>query len=1349
MGKRQRIKNFFKFSGGGDTSASSHPTKTPSTGTFQPEALQLYNSKICLIYQYLGNAEVSSNFEEGHGSFPHLPVNEDTTSLPSTKPHVTTNITQAVSITTPTFTTKPDALFSISHAASLVELVPGAKERQTISKSTELSRSMAMNATASHTRDIANNKFGKNTIIHQGDIHNYSPDQIDRCLADLRPTDPRHDKMRIQQIKGGLFSKSYFWIFQNENFKEWRDNEQIPLLWIKGDPGKGKTMLLCGVIDELISTTRLAKPMDRSATTILSYFFCQGTDSRINSATAVLRGLIYLIIAQQPSLISHVQEKYNHAGKTLFSDTNAWVALSEIFATIIQDPKTEKLILIIDALDECETDLPNLLNLIVQHLSLSHVKWIISSRNIASIQQKLESYIRQGILSLELKENEEFVAQAVNIYIKYSISRLHSIQDNQGLRDKLQELMQAKANGTFLWVSLIMKELEEAESWQVMQVVKEMPRDLTAVYKRMISQVRNLKQPNAELCQNILSTVFTAYRPLSLAELGILSSLPSEISTSFQSIKKLIAMCGSFLTIRGGSIYFIHQSAKDFLSSEKFQHDIFERHLDIYKRSIKAMSNLKQNIYGLTDFGFKPKNTQPPNPDPLAPLQYSCLFWIDHLCDASNPENELVDDEGVWLFLKDHVLHWLESLSLLGRLPDSVRLIRRILQELQFNMNLRLTTFLNDIERFILSNGSIIDRAPLQAYGSALVFSPGLSEVKKQQWKERLVFIKDIHGLKERDAYLQTLEGHGDAVQAIAFSPDSKTLASGSLDHTVRLWDAITGSLKQTLKGHTEGVKAIAFSPDGKTLASGSLDHTVRLWDAKTGSLKQTLECHYDEVKAIVFSPDGKTLASGSLRGTVRLWDAITGSLQQILPVYNNWVQAIAFSPDSKTLASALIKTLKLWDAKTGSLQQTLKGHKNDIKAITFSPDNKTLASGSGDKAVWLWDVTTGSHQQTLEGHIDTVKAIAFSPDGKTLASTTRETVWLWDVATGSHQQTLEGHSDWVKAITFSPDGKSLASASDKMLRLWDTTITSTQETLKEHSNEIQAIALSPDGKTLASTSYHTLDLWDTTTGLLEETIDKPGQVVEVIRFSPDGNMIATASFMTLGVWDVETGSLQLELWAQGRWVRGITFSPDSKTLASASNEAVELWDTATESLQQKIKGFSHGAEGVAFSADGKTLALVIDWKTIWLRDITTGSIQQRIEGHSERIRALAFSPDGKMLASASDDKTIRLWDTATGLLQQTLQNYGHGDQVMTFSADGKILNTGHGSMRIHDDSNIQTSTCGAKNALLITDEWITYNGKELLWLPAEYRDSFIAVYGHMVAIGLRLGGVIFLHLKL
>jgi uncharacterized protein with WD repeat/tRNA A-37 threonylcarbamoyl transferase component Bud32 len=286
----------------------------------------------------------------------------------------------------------------------------------------------------------------------------------------------------------------------------------------------------------------------------------------------------------------------------------------------------------------------------------------------------------------------------------------------------------------------------------------------------------------------------------------------------------------------------------------------------------------------------------------------------------------------------------------------------------------------------------------------------------------------------------QTLGGHNDSVIPVLFSPDGKLLASGSMDKTIKLWDAQTGALKQTLTGHGNGVHALAFSPDGKVLASGSDDKTIKLWDVQSGALRQTLTGHNSAIHAVAFSPDGKQLASGSTDKTIKIWNVQTGELEQVLSGHSDIVKSVEFSPDGKQIASGSDdKTVKIWDAESGALIQTLTGHTSGIHAIAFSPDGKVLASGSIDKTIKLWDAQTGALRQTLTGHTNGIHAIAFSPNGKQLASGSNDkTIRLWDVQTGAPTQTLTGHNDSVMAVAFSPDGKLLASSSmDKTVKLW------------------------------------------------------------------------------------------------------------------------------------------------------------------------------------------------------------------------------------------------------------------------------------------------------------------------
>ncbi len=300
-------------------------------------------------------------------------------------------------------------------------------------------------------------------------------------------------------------------------------------------------------------------------------------------------------------------------------------------------------------------------------------------------------------------------------------------------------------------------------------------------------------------------------------------------------------------------------------------------------------------------------------------------------------------------------------------------------------------------------------------------------------------------------------------------------------------------SLINTLTGHSGKAASIAVSFDGRTLASGSDDNTIMLWNLGTGELLHTLTGDSGRVLTLALSPDGKTLASShktSDRSCIKIWHLGTDGQPQESPVstltgHNKWIYSLAISPDGKTLVSGGYK-IKIWDLDTGEPLHTLAGHKKWVYSLAISPDGQTLVSSGGDKTIKIWQLGTGrrlqdSPLQTLSGHEDWVRTVAISPDGEILASGSDDnTIKLWHLNSGKLIRTLAGHTDWVLSLAISPDGQTLISGSrDNTIKLWHLETGKLLRTLTEHRKWVYSLAVSPDGHTFASGSEDkTIKIW-------------------------------------------------------------------------------------------------------------------------------------------------------------------------------------------------------------------------------------------------------------------------------
>ncbi|RYP32170.1 hypothetical protein DL768_011146 [Monosporascus sp. mg162] len=1245
--------------------------------------------------------------------------------------------------------------------------------------------------TSSGRQDV-NSGGGTQYVAENMQFHKYQGDhggEHFECLKDLLWTDPRVDKNVIEDTKGIPLRESYKHILDNSDFDRWRNDLRSGLFWISGSPGKGKTMLLCGIIDMLGEEAPESPP---------SYFFCQKNDSELNSATAVLRGLIYLLAINRRPLLELLQKRYNFTGGKLFDKRDTFFALAGIFKSMLQLPTTTPtapIYFIVDALDECRTDLEKLLCLIRQTSMTEStcVKWIVSGRIQQDIVEGLK--LAQQKTLLDLDRNEASVSTAVNTFIEYQVSQLTKQKSySPQLQRTVREYLQNNADDTFLWVSLVCQSLSKIAAWKTPNKLRAFPPGLQSFYGEMLNQMLGrTDEDDLNTCRAILAVTLVVYRPVTLAELPFLVELPAELHDNPEWLEELIKICArEYLETNAGAEIFSSQPATE--------------HYRIFSRSLRIlMETLEPDICKQRDPGVSVDQIET-NEDPLEAVRYSCTHWVNHLAEAAVDRQKHPQDlkPGGLLhqFLQRFLLCWLEALSLIQRISDSVVAITRLETVLKgINAEPEMLTLVKDARRFILQNRCLIEDTPLQAYTSALLFSPARSIIRmafekdEPAWISTKPVVEDYWG-----ACLQTLKGHGDWVTSVALSHDNSWFASASSDRSIKIWNAATGKCERTLEGHGSCVNSLVFSHDGQYLASASSDKTVKLWNAQRWKYIGTFEGHGGSVNSALFTHDSKKLISASSDRTVRIWD-IAGKDIRTLQGHSDWVNEVAYAGGgnrSRLASASSDRTIRIWDIDKGVTLRVLRGHGDWVSSVTFQPDSAgtLLASASYDQTVKLWDVETGTCVRTFEGHSDWVRSVAFSHNGRRLASASDDaSIRIWATA-GEDQQILQGHGAPVTSLLFTPSGEHLISASqDRSLKLWDTTLGT--QALEIHQSRVDLVVFSPDGRHIASVSDdQTIKIWNTTTGECLQTLEGHCETLNSAVFSPSGRTIASASSdRTVKIWDVTTGRCIQTLEGHNDWVEPIVFSPDGNRLVSASGDkTVKVWDVAAGACLQTLTGHRHGVRSVIFSHDGKHVASGSTDHTARVWDAATGKCTQVLDGHGDLVTSVVFSNDDKYVASSSADGTIRIWTLGVSECHQILT--GHADLVhaICFSHDARFLasTAADGSIKIWVAATgecVRTIDVGIplkrisfdlsdRDACLLTEIgrlelaslepansaaahtredtwygygvssdllWVTCHGRDVLRLPSEYGVACSAVYRSTVAIGCESGRVLVL----
>lgn len=560
-----------------------------------------------------------------------------------------------------------------------------------------------------------------------------------------------------------------------------------------------------------------------------------------------------------------------------------------------------------------------------------------------------------------------------------------------------------------------------------------------------------------------------------------------------------------------------------------------------------------------------------------------------------------------------------------------------------------------------------------------------------------------------------TLNGHTKYVYAVSFSPDSKTLASGSQDGSVKIWDSVSGQELNSLQvvdpsDNGQGVTNVAYSPDGKTLAVSTQAGTVLFYGSTSWQVMRSFSAHDSIIWGVAYSPDGSLLATGAEDTTVKLWDAHSGAALATFGAENcsdsaacgqghtAKINTLTFSPDGKLLASAGDdNVIRVWDVAAKKSAFTFNGansHTGDgVLMLAFSPDGKQLASSGADRLIKIWDVESHNWVMNITGNSDWVYAVAYTSDGQKLITAGADRIIrIWDTTYGRLQASLPGHTGQIFDIGISADGQRLASASDDAtVRIWNIAPDGSREihTLVD-VNRVNTVASSPDGSLLASGGYsQKVKIWDAHQGTLLNTLTGHTGVVEGLSWGPDGKWLVSGSRDgTAIVWDVASGTQRLVFDQHKKEIWDVVVSADGSLAASGYGSGiVYIWDPVTGRVIQTLQGEYGSALSVDISPDQKWLAAGYEQKTIVIWDLATGKPAFPLSGHTDYVESVRFSHDGSLLASVSDDGTLLLWDmTATppALLSRTSAHRGT-IYAVAFSHDDTYVITGGADGLIHE----------------------------------------------------------------
>jgi WD40 repeat protein/tetratricopeptide (TPR) repeat protein len=550
-----------------------------------------------------------------------------------------------------------------------------------------------------------------------------------------------------------------------------------------------------------------------------------------------------------------------------------------------------------------------------------------------------------------------------------------------------------------------------------------------------------------------------------------------------------------------------------------------------------------------------------------------------------------------------------------------------------------------------------------------------------------------------------------DPAFAVAFSPDGRWIAGGTLRGRVLVWEISSGQLLREFQHHdgskdeafisdrgvvwaNNGIAALAFRPDGKALMAAGAGGLVRLWNPSTGEKLADLD-NPGSINDAVFSPDGQSLVVGCAvhdptsptQGVVVLWDTATGK-----PRYNRQegqVYKIAFSPDGRWFATGCRKgqagkvagEAQLWETATGKPVGPPSRFEELLSVVAFSPDGRHWLAAGTAGTVRLFDREAGLRFEGRAGGADGPGSVS-SVSGRSGASTSVR----WTGTPGGVGSVSGRKSVAIGAAVFSPDGRTFVTAGDS-IQAWDVSGMAIGEALKLHRAPVHTVAFSSDGRSLiTAASDGTVRLWDAPTSQAPagRSLNLETFASRLI-FSRDGHRVLIGTFGP-GALLLDPVGWKPPVVLEHNTAPAVDLSADGRlALTGCLDRTARIWDVGTGKMLGELTGLGR-IVAVALSPDGETAAIAEEAfgaqsGGVLLWDIPSRQLRKTRLLQGSSVWALAFSPDGQTLAAIDGDR-VRLFKVADATSRGI--SFEHGDKVrlVAFSPDGALLLTAGTSSR-------------------------------------------------------------------